>query len=132
MPDPTVKATAEHADCLSDERLLLVVPKENRKSLKLMDQLPGWFDAFDVEITTPALEPPKPLREEMHDWFSNPDRTLFAFRMSGGVPNAAWQLAVVYYVAEYWDVHARGLDSVHFVANIEGKPNFRKNWTSYK
>jgi hypothetical protein len=50
--------------------------------------------------------------------------------MSGGEDDAAWQLAVIYYVAEHWDTQARGLDSVHLVAEIEGGPNFRRNWTS--
>ena len=35
-------------------------------------------------------------------------------------------------IAEYWDTQARGVDTVHFVANIEGGPNFRKHWSSNK
>jgi hypothetical protein len=57
---------------------------------------------------------------------------MFGFRMSGGEDNAAWQTAVVYYVAEYWDTQIRGLESLHFIANIDGEPCFRRNWTSNK
>lgn len=132
VPHPTVKATAEHVDCLDGMRYLLVVPRANRRSIKLMDQLPAWFGTFGVTIGAPTAEVPAILRAEMHDWFGDPGRTMFALPMSGGEPNAAWQLAVVYYVAEYWDTRASGLDSMHLVANIEGEPNFRKNWTSNK
>jgi hypothetical protein len=130
VPEPSVKVTAEHAGCLGGERILLVVPKANRKSLKLLDQLPRWFDAFGVAIEGPLPEVPAGLREEMGDWFGDPDRPMLAFRMTGGEANAAWQLAIIYYIAEYWDTHARGLDTVHLVADIEGHPNFRRNWTS--
>jgi len=133
VPNPTVTATAEHAECLHDERYLLVVPKAKRKSaIKLIDKLPEWFAKFGVNITSSPSEPPSVLRNEMCAWFTDPARSMWVVRMEGGEANAAWQLAVIYYVAEYWDVHARGLDSVHFVANIEGRPNFRKNWTSNK
>jgi hypothetical protein len=57
---------------------------------------------------------------------------MYAFKMRGGEDNAAWQLAITAYVAEHWDVHARGLDTLHFVAAIDGEPNFRQNWTSNK
>ncbi len=131
VPDPTVKVTAEHADYLDDERYLLVVPKAKRKlPIKMMDQLPEWFAPFGVRVNWPPTEPPDVLRDEMQGWFDNPGRRMWTVRIKGGIPNAAWQIAVVYYVAEHWDTQVRGLDSVHFVANIEGKPHFRRNWTS--
>jgi hypothetical protein len=132
VPNPRVAATVEHANCLQRERFLLVVPREGRKSVKLIAQLPDWLASFGVKTLGAADEPRGPLRDEMRDWFGNPGRPMLAIQIEGGVDNAAWQLAVIYYVAEYWDTHARGLNSVHFVANIEGQPNFRKNWTSNK
>jgi hypothetical protein len=47
--------------------------------------------------------------------------------MTGGIENAAWQTAVEYYVAEYWDRQVSGLDSMHFVTSIDGAPCFRRN-----
>jgi hypothetical protein len=130
VPEPTVKATAEHADGLGGQRYLLVVPKAGRRSPKLMERLPAWFGTFGVTIDAPLTEVPAALRAAMRDWFDDPQRPMFALPLAGGEANAAWQLAVAYYVAEHWDIQARGLDSVHFVAEIEGRPNFRKNWTS--
>lgn len=130
IPRPTVHATAEHANCLNDERYLVVVPKLKRRSLKLLDKLPEWFAHFGVIVDQTSSEVPTQLRAEMHDWFDQPDRLMYAYRVSGGESNAAWQLAVLYYIAEYWDINARGLDDIHFVANIDGQPNFRKFWTS--
>jgi hypothetical protein len=132
VPNPTVDATAEHATCLSRERFLLIVPKEGRKSLKLLERLPEWLGAFGVKSLSEPASPPPLLRDEIHDWFGNPSRTMFAVPIEEGVENVAWQLAVTYYIAEYWGTHAKGLNGIHFVANIEGQPNFRKNWTSNK
>jgi hypothetical protein len=130
VPAPTVCATAEHADGLDGKCYLLVVPKASRRSLKSMEQLPAWFSTFGVTIEAPLAGVPAGLQAAMRDWFDDPERPMFVLPMAGGEANAAWQLAVVYYVAEHWDTQARGLDSVHFVAEIEGRPNFRKNWTS--
>ncbi|TWU14657.1 hypothetical protein CA54_35260 [Symmachiella macrocystis] len=127
---PTVAFTAEHADCLTDERYLLVLPKVKRKTLKLLDQLPVWLSYFGIDLDLSSSVVPQELRDEMHDWFDDPDRTMWAFPISGGEPNAAWQLAVIYYIALHWDVNITGLNNIHFIANIEGRPNFRKNWTS--
>ena len=132
VPEPRVKVTAEHADCVRDQILLLVVPKKGRKSLKFVEELPDWFRAFGMTIDHSLMEPSSELRAEMTDWFSDPNRKMFAMPISGGESNAAWQLAVIYYIAEHWAVSERGIDSIHFVANIEGKPCFRKNWTSNK
>ena len=131
VPEMTVAVTAEHAASLGDDRRLLIVPKANRRRpLKLMERLPEWFATFGVSVDADAAQVPEPLRAEIRDWFGDPTRPMFAPPMSGGEPNAAWQLAVVCYVALYWETQARGLDSIHFVASIEGGPNFRKNWTS--
>ncbi|WP_205679170.1 hypothetical protein, partial [Aquisphaera insulae] len=106
--------------------------KANRKSIKLVEQLPEWFNAFGVSVASAQNSIPSIIQSAMHDWFDDPTRLMVAFRLSSDPDIAAWQLAVTHYVAEYWDVHARGLDTVHFVAEIEGCPNFRKYWTSNK
>ena len=111
---------------------MLVVPRPRRKTVKRVDELPDWFAAFGVRV---EAFPPRlwaALREHWESWFSDPARTLLAFRVSGGEDDAAWQTAVTYYIAEYWDTQVRGLDSVHFVADIDGRPCFRRNWTSNK
>jgi len=95
-----------------------------------MERLPEWFGAFGVTVDASSTDVPPALREAMRDWFDAPSRPMFALPMSGGEDDAAWQLAVTYYVAEHWDVQASGLDTVHFVAKIEGRPNLRKFWTS--
>jgi hypothetical protein len=132
VPNPTVKTTAEHVESLGDNRLLLVLPKANRKHLKSLDSLPGWLAGFGIECEPAPCEISDELHAEMKSWFGDPSRTMFAFRILGGEENAAWQTAVVYYVAEYWDTIVRGLDSLHFLARIEEEPCFRRNWTSNK
>jgi hypothetical protein len=132
VPDPTVKTTPEHLESLGDERILLVVPRPKRKTLKHLQDLPDWFQTFGVHVEKSSCDVQETFGNAMDDWFSDPGRRKFRFWMSGGEDNAAWQTAVVYYVAEYWDTQVRGLDSVHFVANIEGAPCFRRNWTSNK
>lgn len=130
VPDPTVKTTAEHLDVLGNKKILLIVPKANRKSIKGLHEVGGWFQSFGVETENIESDIYDILGDELTSWFSQLDRKLYAFSMSGGEENAAWQTALVYYIAEYWDTRYRGLDSLHFVANIDGKPCFRKNWTS--
>jgi hypothetical protein len=132
VPDPTVKTTAEHVESLVDKRLVLVVPKANRKNIKLLESLPKWFATFGIEAEPSPCELPLALHSEMVTWFSDPARVMFAFRIFGGEENAAWQTAVTYYIAEYWDTTVRGLDSLHFLARIDEKPCFRRNWTSNK
>ncbi|WP_165074889.1 hypothetical protein [Paludisphaera rhizosphaerae] len=127
----TVAVTAEHAGSLGDDRRLLIVPKaDRRRPLKLMERLPEWFATFGVSLDANAAQAPEPLQAEIQDWFGDRTRPMFALPMSGGEPNAAWQLAVACYVGLYWETQAKGLDSIHFVASIDGGPNFRKNWTS--
>ena len=130
VPDPTVKITAEHAHTIGDARYLLVVPRKNRRSLKLIDQIPTWFETFGVDVL--ETEIPETLTGEISCWFDDPRRPMYAFEMRGGEDNAAWQMAITAYVAEHWDVHALGLDTLHVVAAIDGEPNFRQNWTSNK
>lgn len=132
VPDPTVKVTAEHASAIGPNRYLVVVPRMNRRRLAMIDRLSDWFDTFGVRISSVPVETPSSLAEQMSDWFDHPRRQMFVFAMQDGEDNAAWQLAVTYYIAEFWDTNARGLDSLHFVAAIDGEPCFRRNWTSNK
>jgi hypothetical protein len=132
VPDPTVKTTPEHLESLGDERILLVVPRPKRKKLTQWECLPEWFKTFGVHVDESPCDVHDTLGHAIDDWFTDPTRKMFGFRLSGGEENAAWQTAVVYYIAEYWDTQIRGLDSLHFVANIDGAPCFRRNWTSNK
>ena len=34
------------------------------------------------------------------------------------------------HIGEHWDVSTTGLDTLHFLANMDGKPNTRQFWTS--
>lgn len=129
IPEMSVGVTAEHLDGLGDRRYLLVVPRAGYRRLKQIDRLPEWFGHFGVSVGPPEIPSPA-FREQVRDWFDDPDRRTFLLPLSGGEPNAAWQLAVVCHVAQHWETQARGLQDVHFVASIEGKPNVRKNWTS--
>ena len=130
IPEPTVCATMEHSDCLGDQRLLMVVPREGRRSLKMLDEIPTWYAGFGVQANQLEGELNLPFQREIRNWFDNPDRLKFFFSLSGGENDASWQLAVTYYIAEYWDTHIKGLQNVHFVADIETRPNFRQFWTS--
>ncbi|WP_165246186.1 hypothetical protein [Paludisphaera soli] len=132
VPEMSVAVTAEHLGALGGQRILLVVPKMKRKSLSFLDHLPGWFATFGVLVEGPAPEVLPRLRGEMSDWFAEPSRPMFAFSVSGGQDDVGWQLAVACYVAQYWEIEARGLDSIHLLTDIEDRPNFRANWTSNK
>jgi hypothetical protein len=115
VPEPTVKITAEHSDTIGDARYLLVVPRKNRRSLQMIDQVPAWFETFGVDVL--ETEFPETLTDEISCWFDDPKRHMYAFKMRGGEDNAAWQLAITAYVAEHWDVHARGLDTLHLTVS---------------
>lgn len=130
LPDPTVAATAEHVTGLGPDRFLLVVPRPSRFPLRLRNQLPKWFEPFGVACDPEPSPLPDPLLAKLPVWFDDPRRRMWAYRISGGEPDAAWQFAVLYYIAEYWDTRARGLDTLHFLAEIDGEPSFRRNWTS--
>jgi hypothetical protein len=131
VPDPTVSVTVEHAGSLGDQCVLLVVPEAKRKkALSRIEELPKWFAKFGVELDPEPITTSPAFREEIAGWFDAPTRPMLAYRLQGGEDNAAWQMAVAYYIAEYWDTQTRGLDTVHFVASIEGQPCYRRNWTS--
>lgn len=131
-PRVSVKVTPEHAESAGDERYVLVVAKESRRSIKFLDRLPEWYAPFGVRVCTEPGPPPPHLLEEMQNWFGNPNRNLIAVRIEGGVNTAAWQTAVLSYIGSFWNLNERGLDTLHFITRIEGQPNYRKNWTSNK
>ncbi|TWU07571.1 hypothetical protein [Stieleria varia] len=132
VPNPTVKVTPEHFESLGDGRMLLVVPKSTKRMLAQIELLPQWFAEFGVTLSSDSVDTRERLKGVAVNWFADPHRPMFSFAMSGGVANAAWQTAVTYYIAEYWDTRVRGLDSMHILTNIDGKPSFRRNWTSNK
>ena len=130
VPEPRVGVTIEHLVEAGEDRWLLVVPKADRKRpLKHQGHVSEWFSGFDVKVG-PAKQVPKEMRAAMSDWFDDALRPMQIHQISGGVDDAAWQLAVVNYVADHWSIQERGLNSVHLIARIEREPGFRRYWTS--
>jgi hypothetical protein len=123
---PAVVVTAEHLDGLSSERFCLAVPKRTSKICKGVESVPEWFAAFGVGAQ--ACPVSAVVKEKTSEWFDPPSRNLLCFRLNGGVENAAWQLAVTSYVATHWWTKWHGLEAMHFLAEIEGKPAFRSHW----
>lgn len=131
-PKVTVAITPEHLDSAGHERFILVVPKEGRRSVKFADRLPEWLNAFGITATSDLVPPSELMMDEMREWFFNTNRPMCILRIQGGLDNAAWQTAVLIYIASYWNLLDRGLQDVHFVARIQGSPNYRRKWTSNK
>ena len=125
---PKVAVTAEHLDGLSSERFCLAVPKRTTKICKGLENVAEWFAAFEVSVQASPV--PDAVQEKISEWFDPPERKLFCFRLNGGVENAAWQLAVTAYVATHWWTRWHGLEAMHFLTEIEGKPEFRSHWTN--
>jgi hypothetical protein len=127
---PHVGVSAEHLEGLSSERFGLAVPKRTSKLYTGVEMVPEWFSAFGVAAA--ACPVPDVVQKKTSEWYDPPLRNLFCFRLNGGVENAAWQLAVTAYIATHWWTVWRGLEAMHFLAEIEGKPEFRSNWTNPK
>ncbi|MFO1022009.1 MAG: hypothetical protein U0903_15150 [Planctomycetales bacterium] len=121
-----VAVTPEHSATLGDSHHLLIVPRPGTTSIKKLESLTRWLDKFGLYVLEGPADPSN-LREEMQDWFSDPGRKLFTVHITGGLENAAWQVAMISYVARaLWGRQAKELEAVHFLANIQGQPNFSK------
>jgi hypothetical protein len=125
---PKVAVTAEHFDGLLSDRLCLAVPKRTSKLCKYVESTFDWFGDFGVAAE--ACPVPDNLLKKISHWYDPPSRDLLCFRLNGGVKNSAWQLAVTAYVANHWWTNWHGLEAMHFLAEIEGKPEFRSHWTN--
>jgi hypothetical protein len=69
------------------------------------------------------------LRAETDGWFTNPDYESAWFEVSGDGDSVGFHFAVVVYIGNHprW-VGGPTMDSMHVVAQIEGKPNVRHQW----
>ncbi|MEZ6072495.1 MAG: hypothetical protein R3C10_20090 [Pirellulales bacterium] len=125
---PTIGVSAEHIDGLSGERFCLVVPRQVSKVCKHQNSAIDWFGALGIKAKKCPLS--GQLTSGIAGWYDRSLDKMLVYQLSGGEENAAWQLAATSYVATHWWTKWRGLESVHLLADIQGKPVFRPNWTN--
>jgi hypothetical protein len=120
--------TPEHASAGADRVYWLMVFEKGARSLRGLDQLPGWAAAFDAEVTI-VPEPSAELRSETESWMLNPLHETLWYEVSGGGERVGWQLAVPLWTGLHLRrIAGKRLRALHVVAFIEGEPNFRREW----
>ncbi len=124
----TCGTTIEHAEGAGDYVYWFTDCKSGRSKVKGLDEVPEWVAGFDLKVT-PLSRMPEELREETSSWFVDPSRQYTWYRVEGGRDGAGYQYALMLYVALHLKMVAGPrLNRMHLVAQIEWKPNFRKNW----
>jgi hypothetical protein len=120
--------TPEHASAAADRVYWLMVFEKGDRSLRGLDQMPGWAAAFSAELRV-VREPPAELRSETESWVLNPLHATLWYQVSGGGECVGWQLAVALWNGLHLRrVAGKRLRSLHVVASIEGEPHFRPEW----
>jgi hypothetical protein len=120
-------ATPEHAAAAGPEVYWLASVERGRGRADLSG-VPAWATAFGLSVHE-CPDVPDDLRAETTDWFVQPgefDPTWF--RVSGGGERAGFHFAALVYVALHARSVTKRLHAIHLVADIEGRPNFRKTW----
>jgi len=123
----------EHADSAADKLHWVVRFKRSRKpasELKELSSAPDWALHFGLEARRLTSAPPEALQAETDPWFTDPEYESAWFEVSGGGDGVGYQFAVVVYIGNHlrWVAGPR-IESMHLIAQIEGKPNPRRTWT---
>lgn len=63
--EPRVIVTVEHIESIVGSRVLLVVPKQKRKTIRLTERLPEWFKTFGVTVGLQSMSILESLRPQM-------------------------------------------------------------------
>lgn len=122
----------EHVDA-AEESVYWVVrykrPRVRARDLPGLADLPEWSRTFGVDAR--RLDgPPAEVRQETDPWFTNAGYESAWFHASCEDTGLGYQFAVVVYIGNHLrHVAGAAMDSMHLIARIEGRPNFRHRWT---
>jgi hypothetical protein len=102
--------------------------RRSRIRLPGLSDLPKWAMHFGIQVTPLSQVPPQ-LEQEVACWFSNPEFELCWMQIQPPNNRLGFNFAVLLYLALHLrKVGGKRVQAMHLVANIEGKPNNRKNW----
>lgn len=120
-------ASIEHADAAKDKLFWFVDYKTRKAELLELDDVPSWAAGWGLSAQR-LPEIPAELREETSSWFSASDRSFCWYRIEGDGDGAARQFAMMLYLALHlrWKAGSR-IVSMHLVADVEWRPNFRRD-----
>jgi hypothetical protein len=121
-------ATPEHAESAGTSVFWLASLEKRQRALSDLNEVPRWAEAFGLSVT--ALSGiPAPLQSETSDWFRQPSEFDNVWlQVAGGDTSAGFHFGVLVYVALHARSVVKRLRAMHLVAQIEGKPLFRKTW----
>ena len=122
-------ASIEHADSAGQDVYWMVEFLEGKQEIRGLNDVSTWAQHFQYHVE--RLDGmPTSLREETSSWFSNPSFRFAWFRVQSKDEGAGYQFAVMLYIALHLrKVAGRRMQSMHLVAQVEGRPNARKNWS---
>jgi len=121
-------ATPEHAESAGTSIFWLASLEKRRRARSDLAEVPRWASAFGLSVTVLAGVPEQ-LRAETTDWFLEPAEFDYVwFQVASSDRSAGYHFAVLVYVALHARSVVKPLRAMHLVADIEGRPLFRKTW----
>jgi hypothetical protein len=123
-------ASTEHADSAGDSIYWILCTRGAVERIKRVREISSIAAGFELQAT-PLSQVPDALLAETAPWFSDAPHSRTWFEVKGGGDGLGYHFAVLVYVAYHlrWVAGPKVL-SVHLVANIEGKPNARRDWST--
>jgi hypothetical protein len=122
----------EHADSAGDEIYWVVrykIARKVAKEIKGLSDMPAWARHFGLEARRLKSGPSDAVKSETDPWFTNPEYGSAWFEVSGDGDGIGYHFAVLVYIGNHlrWIAGPR-LQTVHLVAEIEGRPNIMQKW----
>jgi hypothetical protein len=103
-------------------------PEGRGREIRGLRQIPEWSRAFGVEVRRLG-DAPSEVLVETAPWFAGDDNESAWYSATCGDSGLGFQFAVLVYVGNHLrHVAGAAMDSMHLVARIEGRPNFRCRW----
>jgi hypothetical protein len=133
VPHVNPGSSFEHADSAGDQLYWVARFKRAKKptdEIKGLSTVPGWARHFGLEAKRLISGPPADLQAETAPWFTRSEYDSAWFEVSGDGDGVGFHFAVVVYIGNHlsWIAGPR-VESMHLVAQIEGKPNPRRTWS---
>jgi hypothetical protein len=121
-------SSTEHLQGAGEAVYWLIGFKPGRRPIKDLDSIGTWAAQFDLRVH--QLPGVPFLAEQTSTLLLDADFRWMWFRIEGGGDAVGYHFAVVVYLALHLrKVAGPRMQCMHLVADIEGKPNARKNWS---
>jgi hypothetical protein len=121
-------ATPEHAESAGTSVFWLASLEKRQRAASNLAEVASWAQAFGLSVTELSHIPAQ-LQSETSDWFQQPSEfDNVWFQVAGGDHSAGFHFAVLVWVALHARSVVKRLRAMHLVAQIEGRPLFRKTW----